>query len=107
MLTATLRDDFEYLMLKVKLEKVKNDDIRELEALIEQKNAVLCKIQKIIPTLDLSTISGDRQIQSIDDILKRDPLETLKETFAVRHNREMSVHQEEMLRSIIDSLEEE
>lgn len=104
---GTLRDDFEYLMLKVKLEKVKNDDIRELEALIEQKNAVLCKIQKIIPTLDLSTISGDRQIQSIDDILKRDPLETLKETFAVKHNREMSVHQEEMLRSLIDSLEEE
>lgn len=104
---GTLRDDFEYIVLKVKLEKVKNDDVRELEALIGKKNAVLCKIQKIIPTLDLSTISGGRQIQSIDEILARDPLETLRETFAVKHSREMTEHQEELLRSVIESLEEE
>lgn len=102
-----LDDTFEYLVLKVKLEKVSNDDIKELESLIGTKNAVLCKIQKIIPALDLSTISGNQQIHSIDDILNRDPLETLKEAFKVKHNIEMSEHQEEMLTDILKSINEE
>ena len=102
-----LDDAFVYLVLKVKLEKVNNDDIRELEALIETKNAVLCKIQKIISTVDLTTISGIQQIQSIDDILNRDPLDTLRETFLVKNNAEMSDHQEQMLRDLLSSINEE
>lgn len=102
-----LDDTFEYLALKVKFEKANNDDIKELESLIGTKNAVLCKIQKIIPALDLSTISGNQQIHSIDDILNRDPLETLKEAFKVKHNIEMSEHQEEMLTDILKSINEE
>lgn len=100
-------EDFVYLVLKVKLEKVSNDDIKELEALINTKNAVLCKIQKIIPTLDLSTITGHQQIQSIDDILNRDPLETLQEAFAVKHGMEMSEHQQQMLQTILKDINEE
>ena len=102
-----LDDDFVYVVLKVKLEKVSNDDIKELESLIGTKNAVLCKIQKIISTLDISTISGNQQIHSIDDILNRDPLDTLKETFAVKHNTEMSEHQEQMLKELVKSIKEE
>lgn len=97
-------DNFLYLVLNVKIQKVSNDDIKELEALISTKNAVLCKIQKIIPTLGLSTISGNQQIRSIDDILNRDPLETLKESFAVKHNKEMSEHQETLLRQLLNTL---
>lgn len=100
-------DNFLYLVLNVKIEKVSNDDIKELEALISTKNAVLCKIQKIIPTLDLNTISGNQQIRSIDDILNRDPLETLKESFAVKHNKEMSEHQENLLKQLLGSIKEE
>ena len=103
---GTLGKDFVYLVLKVKLEKVSNDDIKELEALVETKNAVLCKIQKIIPTLDLSTITGHQQIQSIDDILNRNPLETLKETFAVKHGMEMTEHQQQMLQAILTEINE-
>lgn len=99
-----LDEDFAYVVLKVKLEKVSNDDIKELEALISTKNAVLCKIQKIIPMLDLNTIAGNRQIQSIDDILNRDPLDTLKETFAIKHGAEMTGHQESMLKSLLESI---
>nr|AIF26906.1 putative nuclease SbcCD, subunit D [uncultured bacterium fosmid pJB154B8_contig I] len=101
-----LDDDFVYLVLKVKLEKVNNDDIKELESLINTKNAVLCKIQKILTSLDLSTITGNQQIHSIDDILNRDPLETLKETFAVKHNAEMTTHQEEILKQLLDTIDE-
>lgn len=99
-----LDDNFVYLVLKVKLEKVSNDDIKELEAIISKKNAVLCKIQKIIPTLDLSTIADNHHIQSIDDILNRDPLDTLKETFAVKHNAEMTEHQEMILKQLLEHI---
>ena len=102
-----LDDDFVYLVLKVMLEKVSNDDIETIEALIRTKNAVLCKIQKIVPTLDLTTISGSKQIHSIDDILNRDPLDTLKETFAVKYNTGMSEHQEQLLKGLIESIKEE
>ena len=92
-------------VLKVKLDKMSNDDIKELEALIGTKNAVLCKIQKIIPALGLTPITGSQQIHSIDDILNRDPLDTLKETFAVKHNAEMSEHQEQMLKQLLESID--
>ncbi len=101
-----LDDNFEYLVLKVKLEKVSNDDITALEAVVKTKNAVLCRIQKIIPALDLTTIKGKEQIHSIDDILNRDPLETLKETFAVKNSKEMTAHQEEMLKTLLESINE-
>lgn len=78
--------------------------IKELEALIGTKNAVLCKIQKIIPELDITTISGSQHLQSIDDILNRDPLDTLKETFVVKNGKEMTDHQEKMLTDLLNSL---
>ncbi|MCR4602562.1 MAG: exonuclease SbcCD subunit D C-terminal domain-containing protein [Prevotella sp.] len=99
-----LDDNFVYLVLKVTLEKVNNDAIKKLEALIGTKNAVLCKIQKIIPELDIATISGSQHLQSIDDILNRDPLDTLKETFAVKNGKEMTAHQEKMLADLLNSL---
>ena len=99
-----LDDNFVYLVLKVTLEKVNNDAIKELEALIGTKNAVLCKIQKIIPELDIATVSGSQHLQSIDDILNRDPLDTLKETFVVKNGKEMTDHQEKMLTDLLNSL---
>ena len=99
-----LDDNFVYLVLKVTLEKVNNDAIKELESLIGTKNAVLCKIQKIIPELDITTISGSQHLQSIDDILNRDPLDTLKETFVVKNGKEMTDHQEKMLTDLLNSL---
>lgn len=102
-----LDEEFVYLLVKVKLEKVSNDDIKELEAFIETKNAVLCKIQKIVPQIDLSTIAGNIHIQSVDDILNRDPLDTIKETFVVKHNVEMSEHQVEMLKKLLEEINDE
>ena len=79
-----LSDHFDYVMLKVKQEKLSSDDIKELEKLVNEKDAVLCKIQRIIPQLDLSTIQGSQHITSIEDIINRPPLDTLKEAFAIR-----------------------
>ncbi len=102
-----LGDDFVYLVLKVKFEKVNNDTIKEMENLVGRKNAVLCKIQKIIPALDVTTVAGNQKIKSIDDILDRDPLETLKEAFVIKNNSEMNEHQEQMLKELLASIKEE
>lgn len=102
-----LDENFVYLVLKVKMEKVNNDEIKDLEAEIGKKNAVLCKIQKIISTADIATITDNQPIQSIDDILTRDPLDTLQETFAVKHSRKMTEHQQQMLKNLISNIKEE
>ncbi len=102
-----LSDHFDYVMLKVKQEKLSNDDIKELEKLVNEKDAVLCKIQRIIPQLDLSTIQGSQRITSIEDIVNRPPLDTLKEAFAIKHNAPMNERQEKMLSDLLANLDNE
>ena len=104
---GTLSDTFDYVMLKVKLEKVNNDTIKELENLVNSKDAVLCKIQKIISSIDLTTITGNQSIVSIDDILNRNPLDTLKEAFAIKYHSEMSENQIEMLQDLLKGINNE
>lgn len=99
-----LGEDFVYLMLRVKLENMRNEDIRELEEAVSRKNAVLCKIQKVLPTIDLSTIVGHRSITTIDDIISRNPLDTLRETFKIKHKTDMSENQENMLTRLLESI---
>lgn len=91
-------------MLKVKQEKLSNDDIKQLENLVNEKDAVLCKIQRIIPQLDISTFQGAERITSIEDIINRPPLDTLKEAFAIRHNTPMNERQEQMLSDLLTKL---
>ena len=100
-------DDFVYLMLKVRMERPNNDDIQKLEAIAAKKNAVLCKIQKVIPTIDLNTIAGNEKITTIDDIINRDPFDTLKETFKIQNNREMSEKQERMVADLLESIKKQ
>lgn len=97
-------DDCEYVLLKVKIDKVNNDEIKELEDVFKEKNAVLCRIQKIIPTIDITTIVGSQPVTSIDDILSRDPLEALKEAFFAKHAVEMTPEQEQMLVEMLKSI---
>ena len=102
------RDEhFDYVTLKVKLEKISNDDIKALEELVNGKNAVLCKIQKIIPQLDVQTFTGHQTLRSIDDIINRDPMDTLREAFIIKHNTEMSEQQDAMLTELINGIKNE
>jgi len=92
---------FEYVRLRVKIEKASSEDIKNLEDLVSAKDAVLCKTQKINTAIDVNTIVGNQKIASIEDIVSRDPLETLKEAFVIEHNSEMSDHQEGMLKELL------
>ena len=95
---------FEYVELRVLLDKPAPEAIRELESLMATKDAVLCKTQKVIPKLDITTITDSRRIGSIDDILNRDPMDTLREAFAIRHGSKMSEEQEEMIKEVMNEL---
>lgn len=99
-----LSDNFDYLLLKIKVEKFGNDEMAALNEHLAKMDAVVCKIKKIADGIDLSTIVGQQAITSIDDILDRDPMDTLKEAFTIKHDSEMTEHQEELLREIIDSI---
>lgn len=100
-------EDSCYVVLKVKMDKANNDDIRELEDLMNTKNAVLCKIQKIMPQTDVSTIVGSRQLKSLDDILNRDPMETLKEAYLIEHGIDMSEEQTALLTDLLNGIKNE
>ena len=102
-----LTDSFDYVVLKVKLEKVDNDLIKELEGIINSKDAVLCKIQKIVPDIQITTIVGNKNLTSIDDILDRDPLDTLQEAFAIKHKAEMNERQVTMLKELVSGIRNE
>lgn len=99
-----LTESFDYVVLKVNLDKVNNDLVKELEQLVNAKDAVLCKIQKVIQAMNLTTIMGDKSLVSIDDIINRDPLEALKETYVVKHEVEMNERQSSLLRDLINSV---
>ncbi|MBE6314356.1 MAG: exonuclease subunit SbcD [Bacteroidales bacterium] len=102
-----LGDDFEYLVIKVKQNIINNDEIKELEEIINSKNVVLCKIQKVIEQIEVHTISGSQKITSIDDILNRNPIETLKECFYLMHGSEMTNRQEALLNELIKDVKSE
>jgi exonuclease SbcD len=102
-----LDENFDYVVLKVKQDKVNNDEIKELENLVNTRNAVLCKIQKMVPMLDLSTIGEGKNLASIDDILNRNPMDTLKEAFAIKHKKPMSEQQEIMLQNLLNGIKNE
>lgn len=102
-----LGDDFEYLVIKVKQNIINNDEIKELEEIINSKNVVLCKIQKVIEQIEVHTISGSQKITSIDDILNRNPIETLKECFYLMHGSEMTNRQEALLNKLIKDVKSE
>ena len=102
------RDEFfDYVTLKVKLDKISNDDIKALEDHVNGKNAVLCKIQKIIPQLDIQTFIDHQSLKSIEDILNRDPMDTLKEAFVIKHNTTMNEQQEAMLAELVSGIKNE
>ena len=102
------RDEhFDYVALRVKLEKMSNDDIKALEDHVNEKNAVLCKIQKVIPQMDIQTIISQQKLKSIEDILNRDPMDTLREAFVIKHNTEMNEKQEAMLSELLSGIKNE
>ena len=99
-----LGDDYDYVMLKVNQDRMRsNDEVKALEQLVNSMNAVHCKTQRIVKGLDVTTLSGQRQLKSIDDIMNRDVMETLRECYAVMTGMALTERQELLLREIVST----
>ena len=57
--------------------------------------------------VDIQTITGQHSLKSIEDILNRDPMDTLREAFFIKHNAEMNEQQEAMLSELISGIKNE
>lgn len=100
-------EHFDYVWLKVWRKRVNNDDAKELMDLVASKNAVLCKTESIVETVDVGAATGDSPTTSVDDILNRDPMEALNEAFVIKHNTEMSDRQKSLLTDITNRIKNE
>ena len=100
-------DYFDYVWLKVRRKRVNNDDAKMLMDLVNSKNAVLCKTESIIEAVSPSANDGERMLTSVDEILNRDPLETLQEAFVSKHNAEMNERQKSLLTDVINNIKNE
>ena len=89
-----------YVTLRVTHGKISADDIALLEERLKTRNAVLCKIQKIMPAVEMETDSGNVSLTTVDDILNLDPMTVLSKAFVLRHGAPLSDRQREMLETI-------
>lgn len=89
-----------YVALRVTHGKIGADDITLLEERLKTRNAVLCKIQKIMPAVEMETDSGNVSLTTVDDILNLDPMTVLSKAFVLRHGAPLSEHQRELLNKI-------
>lgn len=102
---APLSDSCAYVELRVSFDKIGNDQIKELEDAVGACDAVLCKIQKLMPQVEVRALTDQTQFASIDDVLSRDPMLMLKECFKLKHpDKELSENQQKMLSDILNDL---
>lgn len=94
-------DTAPYVVLKVKAKDFKKENMKELEEVVKTKNAILCKVQKVVEGYGVSTVAGEQRLKSIDDILNRDPMVALGECFSAKHNVALNERQETLLRDML------
>lgn len=94
-------DTAPYVVLKVKAKDFKKENMKELEEVVKTKNAILCKVQKVVEGYGVTTVAGEQRLKSIDDILNRDPMVALGECFSAKHNVALNERQETLLRDML------
>lgn len=95
-----------YVMLRVAQEKLNNDEIHELEELVGQKNAILCRTQKFRPQLDASQ-AEQPVLRSVDDLLNCDPMLMLQQAFEAQKGHQLNERQHAMLNEILQNIKHE
>ncbi|MDE7159270.1 MAG: exonuclease subunit SbcD [Muribaculaceae bacterium] len=92
-----------YVMLYIHQSKINADKKREIEELIASRNAVLCGTQAVSDTV-VHTLDGGDTLRTVEDILERSVMDTLEEAFRMRHERDLSDRQREMLTNLLEKL---
>ena len=104
---GTLDERSIYLELRLRSEKIKADDRKKIESLLEPKNVVLCKLTQVMPDIDVATDATRESFHSVDDILKRDPTEAVEECFVAKYGHRLSEGQRDMLELIMREAHED
>ena len=95
-----------YLELRLSSRKIKPDDRKEIEKLLETKNTVLCKLTQVMPDIDVTTSTKEVEFHSIDDILKRNPLDAVDECLVGKTGHSLSEEQRKTLEDYINDTQE-
>lgn len=103
---GTLDEHSIYLELRLRSEKIKADDRKKIEGLLENKDVVLCKLTQVLPDIDVATSTTSEAFHSIDDILRRNPAEAVEECFVAKHGRDLSEEQRGLLERAISEAHE-
>lgn len=93
-----------YLELKLESASVTPDERSEIEQLVAKKDAVLCRIEQVMPDMQLTDEESGRAFHSVDDILERDPMEAISECFVAAKGRGLSEEQTRLVAEAIDKV---
>lgn len=93
-----------YLELKLESSSVTPSDRSEIEQLVAKKNAVLCRIEQVLPDCGVTAMEGGRKFASVDDVLERDPMEAISECFVATRGHEPSEEQKRLVTDIINKV---
>lgn len=99
-----LDDESVYLEIKLESSAVKPEERSEIEQLVAKKNAVLCRIEQVLPDCAVASVEGERQFTSVDDVLERDPMEAISECFVAMKGHELSEEQKRLVTDIINKV---
>ena len=94
-----------YLELKLLSSQVRPEDRKALEEAVSKKNAVICRLQQVMPDADIQTILGQQQIQSVEDVINRDPFDAIQECFTVKTGDRLSPDQEKLVRDVLSRID--
>ena len=93
-----------YVELRLKSDQVKPEERHELELLVAQHNAVLCRLLQVLPDIEVNTLSDAEKITSVDDVVNRDPMEALMECYnaCCKPGDAINDRQQRLLQEIVD-----
>lgn len=101
---GVLDSDSVYLELRLRSAQVKPEDRKKIDDSLAVKNAVLCRLQQVMPEMELTTLTTQERLESVDDVLDRDPMEALKESFVIRYHQPMNERQLRLLSAIVQKV---
>ena len=95
-----------YLDLRLKTDRLNPEDRTTIMAAVERKDAIVCHLQPVLPTVDVAAIARPERFRSVDDVLNRDPKEAVRECFEIMMNgREMNERQLGMLDRVMQRIQ--
>lgn len=96
-------DNSVYVSLKVLADKVDSEIVSDLEAAVAARNAILCRVRRVIPAME--TNSGPSEpLMDIDDVLSRDPVEAIDEAYRFKHKSPLPDESRDMLRRLVNEV---